>query len=94
LLETGYFRLQSAAAERGEAIGLASPGGVVFLEALDPAIVEQAAERAVERAGAEHDAAGAYFLDIFEDGISVARVFGQAEQDEQDRFSEGRKAHI
>jgi hypothetical protein len=44
---------------------LAASAVVDFIEALDPASIEQPAERTVESAGAEHDSAGAHFLDIF-----------------------------
>jgi hypothetical protein len=82
LLETCDFSLQCAAAESGEAIGLASASGIVFVEAFDPAVIEQAAECSVESAGAEYDAAVADFLDIFENGIPVARLSGKTDQNE------------
>jgi hypothetical protein len=75
--------LEISLAERGEAIGLFATRVVFFLEAFNPTFFEQAAESAVESAGAEANAAVAHFGGVLEDGVAVARLIGEAEKDEE-----------
>ena len=62
--------------------------GIFLLEALDPAIFKQAPQSAKQRAGAHADAAAAQQLNIFDQGVAVAGVSGQAGEDQQDGFGE------
>jgi hypothetical protein len=71
-----------------EAVGLFLARGVFLFEAFDPRIFKQAAERAVEGAGAQSNAPPAERFDVFEEGIPVARTIGETEQDQQDGLGE------
>src|SRR5205823_3673459 len=61
---------------------------IFFLEALDPLLFQQAAQRSVQRAGAEPHPSFAHPLGVLEDGVAVARLFGKAQKDEQDRLAD------
>jgi hypothetical protein len=90
LFEAAGFRLQIAASERSEAVGLFAARGVLVGEALNPFVFEEPMERAVERAGAKADAAVAQAFGVLEDGVAVAGLGGEAKEDEQDGLAYGR----
>ena len=80
------FELQLFSSRRCEPVGLLVARGVLHLEALDPAILEEPPESAEQRAGAQADAAFADHFDIFDQGITVARHFRETHEDVQHGF--------
>jgi hypothetical protein len=87
LLHAGHFLLKIAAPQGREAIGLLAARAVFVFEAFDPAVFEEAAQRAVKGAGAEADAAIADALGVLKNGVAVTWLRGEAEKDEEDGFS-------
>jgi hypothetical protein len=71
---------------RSELIGLFLPGGIVLLETLDPTILQEPAEGSVESSRAQPNAAAAEGFDVLHQAVPVARFFGQAQQDQQNRL--------
>ncbi len=64
------------------------PRCIFLLEALDPFIIEEPTNCAVERSGAEADAAVAESFDIFHEGVSVPRLAREAGENQEDRLGE------
>ncbi len=91
MLHPGDLLPKHAMSGTGEAIGLTATRTVVFAEALDPAIVEQPAECAVQGAGAEADALVADLGYVLHDGVAVPGLVGEAEENEEDGL--GKRFH-
>jgi hypothetical protein len=70
------------------------PESPIFRESLDPTLVKQAAQGAIERAIAEQYATAAYAFYVFQNGVSMPRLFRQAKQDEQYRFTQRQRLHM
>src|SRR5712692_2509631 len=85
--QPGHFQLQVPAPLRSEPVGLPAARAVLFLKTLDPFVLEQAAQRPVQSAGAEPHAPLAHPLGVLEDCVTVAGLFGKAQKNEQDRLS-------
>jgi len=86
--------LQNALTKGREPIGLPAAGTFLFLEALDPAIVEQATQGAVQGTGAEANASVAHFFGIAEDGVTVTRLLRKTEENQENRFANRGGCHI
>src|SRR5437016_6751085 len=71
---------------RSRPVSLPAARAVLFFKTFDPLIFEQAAQRAVQGAGAQPNAPLAHPLGVLEDRVAVARLFRQAEKDQQDRL--------
>src|ERR1035437_3661482 len=82
MLHPAYFELQVPAASRRQAIRLAPSRTVLLFDSLNPLFLEQPAQRAVERAGAEHNPSVAHLLDVLENGVPMPRLSCQAKKDE------------
>jgi hypothetical protein len=93
MLHAVYLGLQVTPPPGGEAISLASSWALAFLKPLNPTIVEQAAQRAVKRAGRELDATVAHFFDVFQDRVPVSRLPRQAEHNQQHRLGKRQGLH-
>src|ERR1035441_8109862 len=88
MLHAADFELQVSASARCQAIRLAAPRRVLFFDSLDPFILEQPSQRAVERARAQHDAPIAHLLDVLQYRIPMPRLFRQTKKDEQHGLGE------
>jgi hypothetical protein len=76
------FQLQVSASARGEPVRQTITRAIVFFDSLDPGRVEQTAQRSVKSPGAELHAAGAHSFDILENGVTVAWLLREAQEDE------------
>src|ERR1700685_343230 len=72
----------------GQAICLTIARGLGLAESLNPAILQQSADSAVEGPGAHADAVSRYFLHVLEDRVPVTRLRGQAQENEEDWLGE------
>src|SRR5580704_10764876 len=93
VLHPAYFELEVPASLGRQAISLAATRVFLLFVALNPVAIEQAAQRAIESAGAQHDASVAHLLDVLENGVAMPRLPRQAEQNEQDGFGKGQRLH-
>jgi len=78
MFQSAHFGLEVSPAKSRKAVGLFAAGVVLLAEAFNPAILKQAAQGPVERAGAETDAAAADLPSVLKNGVTVARTVGQA----------------
>ena len=83
------LEMQLSASCRSKFIRLFFPRGIFLVEALDPAVLEKSAKRAVKGARAQRDPAVAEGFNILHQRVPVAGLRGQAHQDQQDRLSQG-----
>jgi len=84
MFHPAYFELQISASPRRQAISLPAARTVLFFEALDPLFIQQTAQRAIERPGAEPHTSVAHLLNIFKNRVSMPRLLRQTEKNEQD----------
>jgi hypothetical protein len=88
------FAQQIPPASACQAVGPPPARAFVFLELFDPIVLEQASQCPVQRASAEFHPAAAHPLHVLEDGVAMTRLLGEAQQDEENRFGEGRSIHM
>jgi hypothetical protein len=81
MLHSVHFLLEISAAERTKPIGLLAARVILFMKAFNPTVLEQAAQGAVECAGAEAHTTAAHLLGISKDGVPVTRMSGKAKED-------------
>jgi hypothetical protein len=74
MLHPAYFGLQVAASATRQTVCLASSRAVFFFNSLNPLVLKQSAQSAIEGARTEHYASVTHLLYVFEDGISVPRL--------------------
>jgi hypothetical protein len=86
------FELQNTLSIRRQSVGLPASGAFLFIESLDPVIVQKASERSIESACAHRDPSVADSLYIFEDGVPVSRLFREAQKNEQNGLCQWRIA--
>src|SRR5262249_41188499 len=72
-----------------QAIRLLLARGVFLREALNPLVGEQSSKRAIKRSRAKPHPAPTQRLNFLHDRITVSRLIGQAQEDEEDRLREG-----
>jgi len=87
------FCFENTSARLGERVGFALAVRAVrlrIIHPLDPVLLQQALERAIQGAGAQHDALIAEHLNIFHDGIAMPGPRGKAQENEQSSLAEGR----
>jgi hypothetical protein len=87
------FLLEIAVAPRGKTVSLPAPGNIFFGDPLDPTLIEQAAQRAIECTGAEEHAAMAHLPYITKNGVAVPRFLSEAEEDEKHGFGDRKGIH-
>lgn len=73
---------------RGKTVGLTPTGCVLIFEALNPIVVEQSSQSAVESARAQHDPPVAHMLNVFQNRIPVARLFDKTQKDQEDGLAQ------
>src|SRR5579864_88304 len=93
MLKAAHFQLQILTAERRQAIGLAAARSILLGNAFDPRVIQQTPQRAIEGARAKDDTAITHFLDVFQNGVSMPRLIGETEKNEQNRFCKRRSLH-
>src|SRR5262249_21145545 len=74
------FHAELFAALGGQPVRLLVPRRVFLIKRFDKAVLDESANRSIQRAGAQSHPSAAQVLDIFDEGIAVARFVGQAGQ--------------
>jgi len=93
LFQTVDFLLEVAAATCCQAISLPAAGTIFFRDTLDPTLIKQAPQGAIQRPGTEDHSAFAHLPHVTQNGVTVARLLGKAEQDEKDGLGDWEGFH-
>src|SRR5579871_2259736 len=93
MFDTADFDLQILSPSRRQSVCPASSGAIFLLDAFDPIVIKQAAQRSVESACTQDDPPCAHLLHILEDRITMPWLVGEAEQDQQHRFTDRETLH-
>lgn len=87
MFHTFDLSLKTSPTARSKPVSAPVARTFLFFELLDPTSAQESLKRAIQSAGAEHDAPVAHLFNIFHDGVSMTRLLRQAQQHQQNGLS-------